>query len=284
MMLEYPKSLGSRHLLVLEPGRVEADYWKDIWTYRELLYVLAWRDISVRYKQTLLGMAWAVIRPLLTVVVFTVVFGKLAKMPSDGDAPYTLLVLCGMLPWTLFASALAEASNSLIVNGNLIGKVYFPRIIVPVATIGVGLIDFLIGLVLLGLFVVYYHYPLSVNILLLPAFVTMALLASLGPGLWLAAQNVNYRDFRYIVPFIIQIGIYVTPIGFSSSVVPEPWRVLYSINPMVGVIDGFRWCILGSASSFYWPGFVVGLIVTFVFLKLGISQFRKTEKGFADII
>lgn len=271
-------------LLVLEAGRADKHYWMDLWHYRELFFILAWRDLSVRYKQTVIGVIWAILRPLLTMAVFTVVFGRLAKLPSDGGAPYALLVFAGLLPWTLFATSLSDASNSLIGSANLITKVYFPRLIVPTATIVTAFADFLISLVLLLALMAYYRFSPSWNVLLLPGFTLLALLASLGPGLWITALNVKYRDFRHVIPFVAQFGMYVSPVGFSSSVIPERWRLLYSMNPMVGVIDGFRWCILGAASPIYWPGFALSLAVVVFFLWLGVSQFRKMEKTFADMI
>ncbi len=270
--------------IIIEAGRAEKNYWRDLWRYRELFQVLAWRDISVRYKQTIIGVAWALIRPFLTMVVFTVIFGKVAKLPTEGTAPYALLVFAGMLPWTFFSTALAEASNSLIGNANLISKVYFPRLIVPTATVVVALVDFLISFTVLAAMMVWYQFLPGWQILLLPAFILLAFLASLGPGLWITALNVKYRDFRYIIPFLVQFGLYVSPVGFSSSVVPEKWRLLYSLNPMVGVIDGFRWCLLRGESAIYWPGFYMSLGVTVFFLWLGIRQFRKMEKTFADLI
>lgn len=271
-------------VLILEPGRAEKNYWRDLWRYRELFLILAWRDISVRYKQTIIGVAWAVIRPFLTMVVFSVIFGGLANLPSEGAAPYPLLVFAAMLPWSLFATALGEASNSLIGSANLISKVYFPRLIIPTATVVTAFVDFLISFVILAGMMLYYRYAPGWNILLLPAFILLALLASLGPGLWITALNVKYRDFRYVIPFVVQFGLYVSPVGFSSSIIPERWRLLYSLNPMVGVIDGFRWCILGGDSPIYWPGFALSLVIVAFFLWLGISKFRKTEKTFADMI
>jgi lipopolysaccharide transport system permease protein len=270
--------------LVLEPGRAEKNYWRDLWRYRELFLILAWRDISVRYKQTIIGVAWAIIRPFLTMVVFSVIFGRLAKLPSDGNAPYPLLVFAAMLPWSLFSTSLGEASNSLIGSANLISKVYFPRLIIPTATVVTAFVDFLISFVILVGMMIYYRYAPGWNILLLPLFILLALLASLGPGLWITALNVKYRDFRYVIPFVVQFGLYVSPVGFSSSVIPEQWRLLYSLNPMVGVIDGFRWCILGGDSPIYWPGFALSLVIVAFFLWLGISKFRKMEKTFADMI
>jgi lipopolysaccharide transport system permease protein len=275
---------GREHELIIEPGRTERDYWRDLWQYRELFRVLAWRDISVRYKQTVIGATWALIRPFLTMVVFTVVFGKLAKLPSEGTAPYALMVFAGMLPWTFFATALADASNSLISNANLISKVYFPRLLVPIAAVMVAFVDFLISFAILVALMVWYQFMPGWQILLLPVFAAIALMASFGIGVWITALNVKYRDFRYVIPFIVQLGLYVSPVGFSSNIVPDQWRLAYSLNPMVGVIDGFRWCLLGGESQLYWPGFWLSLGVTGFFLWLGIRQFRKMEKSFADLI
>jgi homopolymeric O-antigen transport system permease protein len=272
-------------VLVLEPGRTDKNYWSDLWRFRELFLILAWRDVSVRYKQTILGVGWAILRPFLTMVVFTVIFGRVAKLPSDGDAPYALMVFAAMLPWTLFSSSLGDASNSLIGNANLISKVYFPRLIVPTATVVTAFVDFLISFVILLGLMIYYQFAPSWNLLLLPVFILLALLASLGPGLWITALNVKYRDFRYVIPFIVQFGLYVSPVGFSSNVIPEQWRLLYSLNPIVGVIDGFRWCILGGSDSpIYWPGFLLSLTIVAFFLWLGVSRFRKMEKTFADMV
>lgn len=270
--------------ITIEPGRQELNYWRDIWRYRELFLVLAWRDFAVRYRQTVIGVLWAIIRPVLTVAVFTVVFGKLAGLPSDGLAPYPLMVFAGMLPWTFFATGLADASNSLINQANLISKVYFPRIVIPIATIAVSLVDFCVSLCVLFALMAWYGFSPGWPILLLPAFVILGLLASIGPSLWIAAINVKYRDLRYVIPFIVQFGLYISPVGFSSNVVPPQWRLLYSLNPMVGVIDGFRWCILGGQSEFYAPGIVLSCAITGLFLWLGIRRFRKMEKEFADLI
>ena len=270
--------------LILEPGRAEKNYWKDLWRYRELFIILAWRDIAVRYKQTIIGVAWALLRPFLTMLVFTVIFGKLAKLPSDGNAPYALMVFAAMLPWSLFSTALGEASNSLIDNANLITKIYFPRLIIPTATVVTAFVDFLISCIILLGMMIHYQFLPGWNLLLLPIFIILALLASLGPGLWITALNVKYRDFRYVIPFLVQFGLYVSPVGFSSNVIPEKWRLLYSLNPMVGVIDGFRWCILGGKSPIYWPGFALSITIVTFFLWVGISSFRKMEKSFADLI
>ena len=270
--------------LVLEAGRAEEHYWRDLWRYRELFSVLAWRDVAVRYKQTVIGAAWAVLRPFLTMVIFTVIFGRVAKLPSDGAAPYALMVFAGLLPWSLFSAALTGAAESMVSNANLIGKVYFPRIIVPAATLVTALIDFLLSLVILAAMMAWYEFLPGWQILLLPVFVALALLASLGPGLWVTALNIKYRDFRVVIPFLVQIGLYVSPVGFSSTVVPEDWRWLYSLNPLVGIIDGFRWCILGGESGIYWPGFGTSLVVVVFFLWLGVRRFRATERTFADLI
>ncbi len=271
-------------VLVIEPGRTEKNYWTDLWRYRELFLILAWRDVSVRYKQTVIGILWAILRPLLTMVVFTVIFGRIAKLPSDGVAPYALMVFAAMLPWTLFSNALSEASNSLINNTNLIGKVYFPRLIIPTSTLVTAFIDFLISFVILIGMMIYYQFVPGWPILYLPFFIVLALLASLGPGLWITALNVKYRDFRYVIPFVVQFGLYISPVGFSSNVIPEQWRLLYSLNPMVGVIDGFRWCLLGGNSPLYLTGFLMSLFIIAAFLYMGIRRFRKTEKTFADLI
>jgi lipopolysaccharide transport system permease protein len=273
----------SNKLLVIEAGRAETQYWKDLWVYRELFYFLAWRDILVRYKQTAIGIAWALIRPFLTMLVFTFVFGKLAKLPSPG-VPYPILVFSAMLPWQFFANALSECSDSLITNANLISKIYFPRLIVPASAVIVSFVDFLIsGIILLGL-MAWYNFVPTWRILTLPFFVLIAFATAMGAGLWLAALNVKYRDFRYVVPFIVQFGLYISPVGFSSSLVPAQWRSLYSINPMVGVIDGFRWAILGGETQLYLPGFMISLGLVFLLLGSGIWYFRKTERTFADVI
>ncbi len=269
--------------LILEAGRTEVQYWRDLWRYRELFYFLAWRDILVRYKQTAIGMAWALIRPFLTMVVFTVVFGQLAKLPNDG-VPYPLLVFAGMLPWQFFANSLSECSNSLVSNANLISKVYFPRLIVPASAVVVSFVDFLVSVIILLGLMVWYNFVPSWRCLFLPIFVAIAAAAALGAGLLLAALTVKYRDFRYVVPFLVQFGLYISPVGFSSNLVPETWRWLYSLNPMVGVIDGFRWALLGGQSTLHPVGFPLSLLVVGITLATGILYFRKTERTFADVI
>ncbi len=276
-------SNSHNHEMVIMAGQTDRHYWFDLWRYRELFYFLAWRDISVRYKQTVIGIGWSVIRPVLIMVVFTIVFGKLAKLPSDG-VPYPILVFTAMLPWQFFSNAFTDAGNSLIGNTNMISKVYFPRLIIPTSAIIVSLVDFAISfLILIGLMFWYEFYP-DWRMLTLPLFITYAFITVLGASVWIAALNVKYRDFRYIIPFVVQFGLYISPVGFSSNVVPEQWRLLYSINPMVGVIDGFRWAILGSNTQLYWPGFLLSLFLVLVILVTGIVYFRKTEKTFADVI
>jgi lipopolysaccharide transport system permease protein len=276
--------MSSLDVIIVEAGRPERHYWQDLWRYRELFRVLAWRDLSVRYKQTAIGVAWALIRPLLTMVVFTIVFGRIAKLPTDGNAPYALMVYAGILPWSFFSTGLSEASNSLVNNEKLISKVYFPRLIVPVATLVVAFVDFLISFCILFLLMAWYGFFPDWRMLLLPLFAVLVFLTSVGPALWITSLNVKYRDFRYVIPFIVQFGLYVSPVGFSSSVVPAQWRLLYALNPIVGVIDGFRWCILGGQSELYWPGLAASIAVTAFFLWFGIRQFRKSEKSFADLI
>lgn len=274
----------SSYEVILERGRTERNYWSDLWRFRELFYMLAWRDVSVRYKQTVVGVAWSVLRPLLTMIVFTIVFGRIAQLPTAGNAPYALLVFAALLPWTLFATILTEVANSLITNSNLISKVYFPRLIVPSASIVVSLIDFLIAFVLLLLLQLYYGVGFGWQFLLLPLFVLLTVLVALGPGLWFASLNVKYRDFRFLVPFIVQFGLYISPVGFSSELIPPEWRTLYSLNPMVGAIDGFRWCVLAGASPIHWPALASSICISGLFLWLGLRQFRKLEKQFADLI
>ena len=270
--------------LVLEAGRTDLLYWQDLWRYRELFFILAWRDVAVRYKQTVIGVAWAFVRPFMTMVVFTVVFGKIAKLPTEGDAPYAIMVFAGLLPWTLFASILTDASTSIVGSFSLISKVYFPRLIVPLSTVLVAVIDFAVSLSILAGLMVWYGVMPGWQILLLPVFVLLTLLCSIGPALWAAAILVKYRDFRFIVPFVTQIGLYISPVGFSGKIVPEQWSLLYSLNPMVGIIDGFRWCILGGDSPLDGPGFAIGVGVIFVLLWWGIRSFRRSERAFADLI
>jgi lipopolysaccharide transport system permease protein len=269
--------------LIIEAGKSGKNYFKDLWRYRELFYFLSWRDVLVRYKQTVIGVAWSVIRPVLTMVVFTIIFGRLAGLPS-GDAPYPILVLTALLPWQFFASSLQESSNSLILNVNMITKIYFPRMIIPTSSLIVAFIDFLVSFIILGVLMAWYRFVPDWKIIFVPIFLLLAMLFSMGMGFLFSALNVKYRDFRYIVPFIVQFGLYISPVGFSSDVVPEQWRFVYSLNPMVGVIDGFRWSIIGRGVNFYIPGFIISIVLTIGLLIVGILYFRKTERIFADRI
>jgi len=270
-------------VLIITPGRTEQHYWRDIWAYRQLFAILAWRDVAVRYKQTVIGIGWAIIRPLVTTLVFTLLFGQLAKLPNETAAPYAIMVFAGVLPWAFFSNALSDASDSVISNSNLIGKVYFPRLIVPTAAVVVALVDFLVSFsILIGLMLWYRFLP-GWQFALLPTFVFLVFFASLGPGLWISALNTRYRDFRYVIPFIVQIGLFASPVGFASNIVPQQWRLLYSLNPLVGIIDGFRWCILGG-TSIYWPSLFISIAITGIFFWFGLVQFRRMEKSFADLI
>lgn len=281
----------SKHKIIIEPGTENSNYIKDLWNYRGLFYFLAWRDILVRYKQTVIGILWSVLQPLISIVVFTVVFNKLGKFPSEGGVPYAIMVCAGMLPWQFFSSSFSSCANSLIANSNLLSKVYFPRLIVPASTIIVTLIDFLISfLILIGLFVWYGFLPDS-KIFMLPLFLILAIITAMGAGLFIAALNVKFRDFKYIVPFIIQFGIYISPVGYSSSAmvynnpdIPELLKNIYPLNPMVGVIDGFRWCILGGESQLHLHSLIASIVISILFLILGVWYFRKMEKSFADVI
>lgn len=273
--------------IFIEPGRTEKNYWKDLWRYRELFYILSWRDLKVRYKQTIIGVLWSVLRPLLTMMIFTFVFGQIAKFPSEG-VKYPVLVFAGLLPWQFFASGLTEASNSLIGNERLISKVYFPRMIIPAASVITSLVDFLISLGLMFILLIWFGVVPSVYLVFLPLFILMAFFASFGVGIWLTALNVKYRDFKHVVPFLVQLGLYISPVGFTSAIaanmIPEKFRLLYYLNPMAGVIDGFRWCFFGERVVMNWNGMYLSLAVTLFFLLIGIRTFRKMEKNFADLI
>ncbi len=269
--------------LVIRPNQGFAHYWRDLWQYRELFYFLAWRDIAVRYKQTVIGIAWSVIRPVLTMIVFTFVFGQLAGLPSGG-APYPIMVFAALLPWQLFANSLTESSNSLVANAAMISKVYFPRLAIPTSAVAVAFVDFLISFAVLLVLMLGYQFWPTWRMLTLPLFTLLALILALGGGLWMAALNVKYRDFRYIVPFLVQFGMYLSPVGFSSEIVPDNLRFLYSLNPMVGVIDGFRWAILGGDLTLLWSGFLISVAMTFVLFVTGLRYFRRTERTFADVI
>jgi len=275
--------IHTQEIIVIEPAKAGKRYWRDLFRYRELFFFLAWRDVLVRYKQTVIGFAWSLLRPLLTMLVFTLVFGKFANLPSEG-IPYPVFVFAALLPWQFFSNALAESSMSLVTNANMISKVYFPRLVVPTSSVVVSFIDFLIALAFLVLLMFWYQIMPGREVLLLPFFVILAFCAAMGAGLWLSALTVKYRDFRYIVPFIVQFGLFVSPVGFSSTIVPERWRLLYSLNPMVGVIDGFRWTILSGGSNIYVPGVLASLLTSTALLVSGLWYFRKTERSFADVI
>lgn len=278
--------------LVIEADRAESAYWSDLWRYRELFFFLSWRDILVRYKQTTIGILWALIRPLLTIVIFTVVFGKLAQMPSGG-IPYPILVCAAALPWQFFASAMSEASNSLLGNANMLNKIYFPRLIIPASAVIVSFTDLLISLVILAGFMAWYHVMPTWRLCTLPLFTALAMFAALGTGFWLSALNVKYRDFRYVIPFIVQFGFFLSPVGFSNEVIiqrlglvkfGEAIYLLYSLNPMVGVINGFRWAVGGQTVVMDWNSVAISVLVVTLITVSGLRYFRATEETFADII
>lgn len=270
--------------ILITPESSLKGYWRDIWRYRELFYILAWRDILVRYKQTVIGVAWALIRPFITMIVFTIVFNKVAKLEAPGGVPYPLLVFAAMLPWQFFSTALSESSNSLVSNANLISKVYFPRLIVPAGSVITSFVDFLITLGLMAVMMLWYGFLPGWQVVTLPLFMALAFGSAFGAGLWLCALNVKYRDFRYVIPFIVQFGLYVSPVGFTSDNIPATWRWLYSLNPMVGVIDGFRWALLGGEAVIWWPSVLISATLTAVLCIFGIWYFRKVEDSFADVI
>jgi lipopolysaccharide transport system permease protein len=278
------RPVTSNELLVIEQGSAAKRFWSDLWRYRELFFVLAWRDISVRYKQTAIGFAWALVRPFLTMVVFTVIFGKVAGLSSEPGVPYALLVFTALLPWNLFSTALADAGNSLVGNAGLVSKVYFPRLVIPAAAVVIAISDFLISLLILAGLMVWYQFVPGWQIVVLPVVIVMTALAALGPGLYFAAMTVKYRDFRIVIPFALQFGLYISPVGFSSAVIPEMWRPLYSLNPVVGIIDGFRWSILGGARPFNWQSVSISAAVIAVMLWFGLSQFRRSEASLVDTI
>ena len=268
--------------LIISAQHEEKNYWRDLWNYRELLYFLAWKDILVRYKQTTVGVAWAFLKPILTIIIFTYIFRHIAGMKSE--VPYILIVAAGMLPWWLFANAFADAGNSLVGNSNLISKIYFPRLLVPAATLAISFVDFCISLFILAGLMIWYQYMPDFRLLAAPFFIVLALMASLGSGLWIAALTVKYRDFRFIAPFIIQIGFFISPVGYVSDRYVGTARLIYSLNPMVGAIDGFRWALFRGTVPFYWPGLVISTVTSVFLLVTAILYFRRTEKSFADMI
>lgn len=291
-------------MIIIEADSKNSRYFKDLWDYKDLIYFLSWKDILVRYKQTAIGLVWTVIRPLLVMIALSLVFGRLANMAAGQSVPYPLLVLSGLIPWLLFANTLAECSESIVSNANLVTKIFFPRLIIPISSTIVSLVDMLVTLGLLGFVLLWYGYPVSMNVLVLPFFIVLCLMLSFGVGLWVAAFNVRYRDFRYVIPFALQFGLYATPVGFSSSVVTAKssftlpllswlgldyqflvdWRIWYGLNPLVGIIDGFRWCILGSTQPIFLPTLSLSIIISTIILASGLCYFRRVEKTFADII
>ena len=277
-------SLHPLPTLVIEAGLAERHYWRDLWRYRELFLVLAWRDVAVRYKQTVIGVAWVMLQPLASAAVFTIIFSKVAKLPSLEAVPYTLMVFAGLLPWQLISGSVNSAASSLVGNAGLISKVYFPRLIVPGAAVVTCVVDFGVALAVMAALMAWYGYMPDARVLLLPLFMLMALLTAIGPGLWIASLNVRYRDFRQVLPFLIQFGMYLSPVAYASAVVPEQWKLLYHLNPAVAVIDGFRWCLLRGAAPLYWPGLLLACAVIALLLWVGVRQFRKTERTFADMV
>jgi len=269
--------------LIIEAGRSERQYWRDLWRYRELFVFLAWRDLLIRYKQTAVGVAWAVLRPLLTMLVLTLVM-RVSKLPGDGISPLPLFVYCAMLPWQFFSTALSESGSSLITNSNLISKIYFPRLVVPASSVITSFVDFAIASVFTVFLLIWYRFVPPVNVLALPIFVLLTFGASFGAGLWMAALMVKYRDFRFVVPFMVQFGLYAAPVFAMTSKIPEKWRLIYSLNPVVGIIDGFRWSILGGPNELYWPGQIASVAGVVFLVVTGLWYFRKTERSFADVI
>jgi len=273
---------------IIEPNKAGRRYWLELWQFRELFYVLAWRDLAVRYKQTAIGILWAGIQPLAQMAILVVVFGVMAKLPSQGGAPYVLLVFAAMLPWQFFAASLSAASMSMVSNAALISKVYFPRVIVPVAAVVTCVVDLLVALGILAVLMLLYGYAPTWRIVTLPFFMVLAFVAAIGPGLLITALNVEYRDFRYVVPFLVQFGLYLSPVGFSSEVVRrtfgEAVYLIYSLNPMVGVIEGFRWAILGGDVQIDGVGFVLSVTLSMAILVLGLRYFRRVEHSIVDVI
>ena len=274
--------------LIIEARRPARHYWRDLWRYRELFLILAWRDVALRYKQTVVGSAWAIIQPLMSTIIMTVIFGKVAGLPSQTNAPYAIMVFAAMLPWQFFATTLSASSQSVVNNANLVSKVYFPRLIMPGSSIVVSLVDFVVACSILAGLMTWYSFWPTWRLLALPVLVWLAVVAAMGPGLIITALTVRYRDFRIIVPFIVQFGLYLSPVAYSSSVVRqkvgESWFLLYSMNPMVSVIDGFRWAVLGGTDAIYWPGITLSFMLSCILFLVGVRYFRKTERVFADVI
>lgn len=277
-----PAKLGEFDIII-EPNKTTSDFLYELVKFRELFVFMALRDILVRYKQTVIGVAWSVIRPLMSMVIFTVIFGRVAKLPSEG-VPYPIMVFSALLPWQYFANSMQSASESFLRASTMISKIYFPRIILPTSSVLVSAVDFGISFILLCILMLIYRFTPSPMMILLPVFFIPATTTALGIGYFFSALGVRYRDFKHIMPFIVQFGLYVSPVGFSSSVIPDKWRLLYSVNPMVGVIDGFRWCIQGTSSSLYLPGFIISIVMSTLVFWYGLKYFRKTERTFADYI
>ena len=272
-----------KNTTIIQAGKHDRQYLIDLWKYRELFYFLSWRDILVRYKQTVIGVVWSIIRPILTMIVFTIIFGKIAKLPS-GNVPYPILVFVALLPWQFFANALQSSSNSLVSNAGMISKVYFPRMIIPASSIIVAFIDFIISLIILIVLMFWYRFVPDWRVVTIPLFLILAILLTLGAGFLISSLNVKYRDFQYIVPFIVQLGLYISPVGFSSDIIPQKWKIIYSLNPMVGIIDGFRWAFFGTQSNYLMLSIVFSIVIIILILFIGIRYFRKTERTFADRI
>ena len=272
-----------KNTTIIQAGKYDRQYLIDLWKYRELFYFLSWRDILVRYKQTVIGVVWSIIRPILTMIVFTIIFGKIAKLPS-GNVPYPILVFVALLPWQFFANALQSSGNSLVGNAGMISKVYFPRMIVPASSIIVAFIDFLISFIILIVLMFWYRFVPDWRVVTIPLFLILAILLTLGAGFLISSLNVKYRDFQYIVPFIVQLGLYISPVGFSSDIIPQKWKIIYSLNPMVGIIDGFRWAFFGTQSNYLMLSIVFSIVIIILILFIGIRYFRKTERTFADRI
>lgn len=276
-------SWQAEHVTVIEPGALEREYWRDLWRFRELFAILTWRDLTLRHRQTVLGVAWSVIRPLTMVLIFTFVFGRVAKLPSDGSAPYPLMVFAGLLPWTLISNIVGQVCGNVLNNAPLMSKIYFPRLLLPAMTVAIALVDTLISVVLLFAMFLWFRFLPDWRIIFFPVFLAFAVLVSIGPGLWFTAMNVRYRDFQYVIGFFLQFGLYISPVGFSSSAIPHQWRFLYSLNPAVGVIDGFRWSLFRGAAPLYMPGLACSLVITAVMLWAGVTYFRKSERTFVDL-
>lgn len=280
----HPQNMSATPVVVIESDAPVARYWRDLWRYRELFAFLTLRDVMVRYKQTAMGLLWAVLRPLATMMIFTLIFSRIAKLPSEGDVPYALMVLAALMPWQVFANALQDSSNSLVNNADMVSKIYFPRMVLPMSAVVVSLIDFAVALVIFAVLMAWFGLAPSWHIVFLPVFLLMVLMLTLGAGLIFSSLNVSYRDFRHMMPFVVRFGLYVSPVGFSIAAVPEAWRWLYAMNPLVGIIDGFRWSLLGHGVPLYLPAVLYSAAVSVVMLVAGVMVFRRLERTFVDRI